>query len=153
MKRDPRLHDLSRDHHHALVLARQARLAAKGSDEEVDAQLEAARTKLEHDLLPHFRVEEQLLLPALEAAGCVDLAERIRVDHARLRDLLRDVQGHARERLRRFGQLLRDHVRFEEHELFPAAEEKLDADTLARVARVSATLESAQQRRACAVDD
>lgn len=151
VKRDPRLQDLSRDHHHALVLARQSRMAAKGTDDEVHAQLEAARAKLEHDLLPHFAVEEELLLPALEAAGCLDLTERTRVDHARLRDLLRDDQD-ARERLRRFGQLLRDHVRFEENELFPAAEGRLDAGTLTAVAERSASLESAERRRACAVD-
>lgn len=148
MKRDPRLQDLSRDHHHALVLARQSRVAAKGSDDEVRAQLASASEKLERDLLPHFAVEEDLLLPALDAAGCADLTERTRVDHARLRDLLA-AKGDPRERLKRFGQLLRDHVRFEENELFPAAETHLDAGTLAAVAEASAALESAERRRSC----
>jgi len=154
MKRDPRLQDLSRDHHHALVLARQSRIAAKGSDDDVHAQLEAARTKLERDLLPHFSVEEDLLLPALAAAGCAELVERTLADHSRLRELLRESDAvEGRETLRRFGQLLRDHVRFEENELFPAAEEHLDPGTLGAVAEASATLESAQRRRACTVDD
>jgi iron-sulfur cluster repair protein YtfE (RIC family) len=148
MKRDPRLQDLSRDHHHALVLARQSRMAAKGTDEEARAQLTATRTKLEHDLAPHFAVEEELLLPALEAAGCVELVARTRTDHDRLRELLRESEAiEDRERLRRFGQLLRDHVRFEENELFPAAEANLDAGTLTAVAERSAALDSAKRRR------
>jgi len=146
MKRDPRLQDLSRDHHHALVLARQARVAAKGTDDEVRAQLAAAQTKLEHELAPHFAVEEELLLPALEAAGCAQLVARTRSDHRRLEELL-ETPADEREHLRRFGELLRDHVRFEENELFPAAEERLDPATLAAVAQASAALESAQRRR------
>ncbi len=148
MKRDPRLQDLSRDHHHALVLARQSRAAAKGTDAGVRDQLAAARTKFELDLLPHFAVEEELLLPALEAAGCVELVDRTRADHERLKALLDASEpGDDRERLRRFGQLLRDHVRFEESELFPAAEERLDPGTLTAVAEASAALGSAKRRR------
>ena len=148
MERDPHLQDLSRDHHHALVLARQSRVAAKGTDDEVGAQSSAARTKFEHELAPHFDVEETLLLPALDAAGCTALTARIREEHERLRELLRhDDSGDERKRLRRFGELLRDHVRFEENELFPAAEEHLDAGTLAAVAQASAALDSAKRRR------
>lgn len=147
MKRDPRLHDLSRDHHHALVLARKSRSAGTGSEEEARALLTAAQTTLERDLLPHFAVEEELLLPALDAAGCADLTERTRADHARLEELLRS-GGGPRERLRRFGDLLGEHVRFEERELFPAAERLLGPGVLAAVREASAALESAQRRRA-----
>ncbi|MBO6934059.1 MAG: hemerythrin domain-containing protein [Deltaproteobacteria bacterium] len=149
MKRHPQLQDLSRDHHHALVLARQSRIAAKGSDDEVHARLVAAREKLERELAPHFAVEERLLLPALDDAGLGELAARTRTDHARLRELLRDDAPDERARLREFGELLRDHVRFEESELFPAAEATLDDATLTAVADASAALESAERRRAC----
>ena len=79
MKRDPRLHGLSSEHHHGLVLARrvaQARLEAASVRQRFDAELE-----------PHFQLEEEALLPALEAAGAVALAARTRREHAELRQL------------------------------------------------------------------
>jgi hypothetical protein len=41
---------------------------------------------------------------------------------------------------------LREHVRFEEHELFPAAERQLDQGALDAIARASNPLASARQR-------
>lgn len=138
MKRHPQLQGLSRDHHHALVLARRAaRTAANGSDAEVDAQWAAVAAAFEADLLPHFEVEEGHLLPPLEAAGLTDLVLRTQAEHTRLR-ALREPGGAPRERLAELGQLLAEHVRFEEGTLFPAAEEALGADALGAIAEASA---------------
>ncbi len=65
MKRHPSLADLSRDHHHALVLARKSLQAADGSDQEVNDAWETVCSDFAIDLQPHFDVEERLLLPAL----------------------------------------------------------------------------------------
>lgn len=148
MKRDPHLMDLSRDHHHALVLAREAMTAAeKGSDEDVARAWEAVAVGFETDLDPHFKVEERYLLPPMEAVGERAMAERTGEEHARLRALPTD-EGDSRDRLRRFGELLRDHVRFEENELFPRAEEVLTAEALVEVAEASAATEAALLREA-----
>ena len=88
MKRDPNLQDLSRDHHHALLLARRAERAAEtGSDDEVASMWESIAHSFDSDLGPHFEVEEQQLLPLLEAAGEHELVGRTRSDHERLRAL------------------------------------------------------------------
>ncbi len=87
------------------------------------------------DTAPHFAIEEALLLPALEAAGEPELAARTRREHAALRSLIADVTQPLEERMAQFGTLLRDHVRFEERELFPAIQEKVSDEVLDAVGR------------------
>ena len=125
MKRNPRLQGLSSDHHQGLVLARrvaQGHLAVGAVRERFDAELE-----------PHFEVEEEVLLPALEAAGEAVLAERTRRDHRALRGLLAGAERGEPGRLAEFAALLEQHIRFEERELFPAAEARLGEEQLDRV--------------------
>lgn len=125
MKRDPRLHGLSSEHHQGLVLARrlaQGRLDAGELRRRFDAELE-----------PHFRVEEDVLLPALETSGEAALVARTRRDHAELRALVEKAGGGDAAALARFAALLNEHIRFEERELFPAAEARVPGAILDRV--------------------
>jgi hypothetical protein len=125
MKRDPRLQGLSSDHHQGLVLARriaQGKLDATAVRQHFDAELE-----------PHFRAEEELMLPALEAAGESELVARTWGDHAALRAHLAAAEGGEAGRLEAFAALLDEHIRFEERELFPAAEARVPASALDRI--------------------
>ena len=142
MKRDPRLHGLSSEHHHALVLARRVGEQAAAWSRERGAEL-AARFGAE--LEPHFGVEEDLLLPALRAAGEDALASRTADEHARLRDAVaRAAEGDA-EAARAFAALLTEHVRFEERELFAACETKVPGPVLDAVrARAPGPRETAE---------
>ncbi|MBK8011756.1 MAG: hemerythrin domain-containing protein [Deltaproteobacteria bacterium] len=153
MKRDPHLLDLSRDHHHALVLARRAETtAADGTDDDVTSTWETIAEAFDADLAPHFEVEELYLLPPIDAAGEVELVRRTRSDHERLRSLLASADD-PRSRLREFGERLRQHVRFEEQELFPTAEATLDAAQLRAVANASAATATATPVERAAVRD
>ena len=137
MQRSPDLRALSREHHHALVLARRAvQAASRGSDQDVIATWSHIRTAFRQELAPHFAVEEVYLLPALVAAGAVELATRTRRDHDTLR-FLAAADDDPRARLAEFGVMLRQHVRFEERHLFPAAEAVLEPIRLAVVAHAS----------------
>jgi hemerythrin-like domain-containing protein len=134
MKRDPRLRGLSAEHHHALVLARRmARLAAGDAVDAGDAAAVGAR--FDRELEPHFRTEEELLLPALRAAGEAALAARTEADHAALRAAMAAARAGDGAALREFAARLEEHVRFEERELFPRCEERLADDVLDAVAR------------------
>ena len=125
MKRCPALRNLSSEHHQGLVLARRVKAAA-GTDGAVTAWNEA-RTRFFAELEPHFRFEEDRLLPALARAGEAGLARRTLDEHAGLRRLISE--GDARV-MAEFAGLLERHIRFEESELFEAAQRKLTAAEL-----------------------
>lgn len=146
MRRDPRLFALSTDHHHALVLARDAQRAGVGQYGRILTSVTArVREVFERELEPHFRIEEELLLPALEAIGEHALVARVRDDHAALR-LAQYAEGlDTEQRLVVFGTRLEAHVRFEERELFEVAQAKLGDAVLDALAARGAT------SRACAL--
>lgn len=126
MKRAPGLRDLSDDHHAALVLARRCKRASAASAGEV---WDRVREEFAGGLEPHFRIEEEHLLPALEAIGENALASRIRDDHRALR-ALRDSPVRSAALLLRFGELLESHVRYEEREVFESTQGRLPARVL-----------------------
>ena len=122
MKRHPALVSLSRDHHHALVIARQLRNAT------TQTASEATRAFLAHwdtEQKQHFRLEEELLLPAYAAHGAPDHPTVIRMllDHMLIRrDADRLANAPRLELLHDLGERLADHVQLEEHEVFPLIE-------------------------------
>lgn len=127
MKRHANLAPWSREHHHALVLANRAITATGDIVEQLLISLPQTFTR---ELEPHFRAEEDCLLPALRKAGQSDAVTRTFAEHAELRRLAGTLDTST---LVQFGRLLADHVRFEERELFPLAEKVLTADFLARL--------------------
>lgn len=105
MKRHPRLHRLSMEHHHSLVFVRHLRRGLESR--------EILRV-IDEVLMPHFLLEERLLLPALSRAGRADLAARALDEHAEIRLARGDPE--------RLANLIEAHIRFEERELFPVCE-------------------------------
>lgn len=135
MKRSPELRDLSEDHHHGLVLARKAKQAAAGGDGDavtrvwVEVEMQFAA-----ELAPHFLIEETLLAPGLETAGESALTKRLYDEHRALRACVRAGSGRTAADLERFGELLENHIRFEERELFEAAQKRLSPEALGAIA-------------------
>lgn len=79
MKRDPALVALSHDHHQALRVAQTLRRARSDTANEARAMFLTYRT--EHGD-PHFRAEEDILLPAFATHGDAHpLVARARCDH------------------------------------------------------------------------
>lgn len=127
MKRHPHFQDLSREHHSALKLARAARQAAASGDADETTRLARRVADLfATELEPHFRVEEQGILVELARAGRHPLVERTLDEHAELRRLAARMAAPDATMLLRFGDLLATHVRFEERELFEAAQAVMD---------------------------
>jgi hemerythrin-like domain-containing protein len=131
MKRHPALAPLSRDHHHALVLAQRLRRA--GAQDAAGA----AEAFVEHWMVQqrlHFRLEEEVLLPAYAAYGDPDHPAVVRtlVDHVRIRrDVERLAAGADLALLHELGERLAGHVRLEENELVPLVERTLPEPALA----------------------
>lgn len=120
MPRTGALLTLSREHHASLVMARAARKAAESGD---SAAYPAAMERIEAHwrtvLAAHFAQEEALVRLAEESLDAATVA-RFFAEHAELRRLVCGPCAlESAVRLRRFGDLLAAHVRFEERVLFP----------------------------------
>lgn len=88
-------------------------------------------------LVPHFAIEESLLLPALAALGKTEaeLAQRTLADHQFLAERVRLAVEHPdASTLMAFSERLVAHIRMEERELFPLCERKLSSEILDQVA-------------------
>ena len=130
MKRHPDLLQLSREHHGALKLARDARRAAASGDvREVAALAQRVAQVFPVEPDPHFRVEEQGILLLLGQAGQHALVARTLAEHAELRRLAQALATPDANSLLRFGDLLGAHVRFEKREVFEAAQAVRALDT------------------------
>ena len=81
MNRDIRLRELSRDHHHALVLARFIEAMCVRDCIEEDA-IAIVRERFTAEIAPHLLVVEDMLLAALEGLGVDDLVARTRTEPA-----------------------------------------------------------------------
>ncbi len=131
MKRHPDLLQLSREHYGALKLARDARrTAASGDAREVAALAQRVVQVFPVELDPHFCIEEQGILLLLAQAGQHALVARTLADHAELRRLVQVLATPDADSLLHFADLLGAHVRFEEREVFEAAQASLDTHAI-----------------------
>ena len=132
MKRDVRLRAFSRDHHHALVLARFiAAIDLRGA---LDAEVvKLVKERFEAEIVPHFDIEE-ILLRALDGRGVDELVRRTRDEHRRMLALVVAASTSDASPLCELSRLMTDHVRFEERELYPACETHLPTELLELVA-------------------
>jgi len=125
MNRHPALVPFSHDHHHELAHAHRLRKAADGDAAARLAAADAYVATFFSETVEHFRREEEELFPLyVRHAGTTALLERILREHMQLHGLARALRTEAEagdvapETLRSLGELLHDHVRVEERELF-----------------------------------
>ena len=144
MKRDRALVALSHDHHQALFQAQRMRRA---TPEDLDSVRHAALAFWMEDGSKHFRIEEEVLLPAFATVHdpADEAVARVLVDHVWIRA---QMTALAEERLdldevHALGECLDAHVRHEERVLFPMIERALDPDALAILGRQIAAAEEA----------
>ena len=136
MKRDAALVTLSHGHHQALVVAQKLRRAEPGTA--VTARSAFAAFWPVHGR-GHFRLEEEVLLPAYARHGDPHhpLVAQVLCDHVAIRQRAEAVLAEPASSvaaLRELGGLLAAHVRLEERQLFPLIEEAMPAPSLAAVA-------------------
>ena len=123
MPRAGALLELSRDHHAALVLGRDARRAAATSDCAIWLDTIArVEDYWRRSMADHFVEEERLIQLARERLD-PEAVGRILSEHTELRMLASGACSlEPRARLGRFGELLSAHVRYEERLFFPQLE-------------------------------
>lgn len=125
MKRATALVPLSREHHDALVFARRA-MAAASNMSMAKACRDNVLAMWDTTIASHLQTEEATLLPALIAAGAKDAATTAQTHHDELRRLTRCLREGDLSAIGPWGEAMRDHVHFEERELFPLAQRLLD---------------------------
>lgn len=134
MRRHEALQPLSREHFNGLLLCRNVLDAhAAGQIEEVRAAGARLVAAWPTELADHFDAEEHWLIPHLRDAALLDRLER---DHAVLRQCVAWLEKTERPEptlLVDLAGLLRDHIRWEERDLYPALEASIGADGLAEI--------------------
>jgi len=136
MKRSEFLQALSRGHHQGLYVALRLRRATSAS------AVEARRVFLEFwrtEGRQHFRVEEDVLLPAYARHRPVDdpAIVRVLIEHVDLRRRATEFEASdspSLAALHELGERLEQHIRHEERVLFPAIEAALPRAELSELA-------------------
>jgi len=135
--RHPALVPLSQDHQRELAHARRLLRAADAGPEQRLAVASAYADAFFAETVGHFRREEEILFPLyVRHAGSTPTLERILREHMQLHGLARALRAAAAageippQALRTLGELLHDHVRAEERELFEEIERVVPAAEL-----------------------
>jgi hemerythrin-like domain-containing protein len=148
MKRSEFLQVLSRGHHQGLFVALRLRRATPAS------AADARRAFIEFwqtEGRQHFRVEEELLLPAYARHRPVSepAVVRVLIDHVDLRRRAAELEAGESPSLtdvHELGERLEQHIRHEERVLFPAIEAALPDTELSGLTRALERAESPPRR-------
>jgi hypothetical protein len=137
-RRNDALIPLTHDHHHALAQARRLRDVSQLDD--VTEQRNLANDFVNFYFgraIRHFHEEEELFFaPLIDEPRAQEFVVRAVSDHLRLHALVRAVKRQLSDgaadsdTLGQISELLTDHVRFEEQQLFPLVEELVSEDDL-----------------------
>lgn len=140
MKRLAELVDLSREHHQSLKLARRCLDTLEtGNNEQIEHLCREIADQFDHTWERHFRHEEETIfqLTAAMSGRIRQLSEQLLAEHQRMRDMATRMKDGDCSPLQAFGELLRDHTRLEERELFPLVEKQFTPEQLARIREYS----------------
>ncbi len=142
-KRHPALVPLAREHHEALLFAvrlqqgRRALLRQWSHDPAVQAKLLAGFYR--SDLLRHFRAEENILFPLIDAhvPFLHSLVQTLRADHLWFHANVEAIESASAAELgtllEEFGKRLERHIRAEDRELFYEFERDASKDVLSQL--------------------
>ncbi|KGO89591.1 hemerythrin domain-containing protein [Flavobacterium suncheonense] len=132
LKRVKELQELSREHHHGLLLCWKIRAGFSKNIAPERIKKYADWFYTEH-LLPHFELEEEYVFPVLKEGH--ELVKKALIEHRRLRRLFSQ-KDHADKNLGLIEEELEAHIRFEERVLFPEIQKVATAEQLAKIAEV-----------------
>ena len=143
-KRRPSLVLLSQDHHHGLALALRLRqgdnaLLTNSWTHDRKEQAKHVQRFYNEELRWHFKAEEDALFPQRRkhVSASSSLIESLISQHRQLEVLVRRIGSSSgtqlEESLVSMGQLLEQHIRSEERELFPLFESTMPSDVAEQI--------------------
>ena len=130
IKRAEEMQGVSRDHHHALLLAWKIN---KGIDKNIDVQriTDYLHWFRDEHLLPHFEIEENLMFPVLGSTN--EKVKRALQDHYFLSQ--QSLTANNYQELAVFAEKLKEHIRFEERDLFQDIQAVATSGQLKQIAK------------------
>ena len=155
IQRHPGMQPFSRDHYVGLVHAQRLIKAAEGDAAARRGAIAAFLDAWDHEISAHFKDEERLLIPLMRQ----DDAGRLLREHEALRRMAREARDlrkqidPAASWVREAGERLRDHIRWEERELFGRIEAETDEAALAKLAEETGRIEASRPRNTCRDSD
>jgi hemerythrin-like domain-containing protein len=147
MKRHESLQELSRDHFFALVQAKDLKeIGMAGNHKKSIDIIEKFIDFWTNELQNHFREEEEILFPVFTVyEKNSDEIIQLLLEHLEIRSKIYDLNCSLEvgilpeiEFLNKLGNLLHDHIRFEEREFFPLAEQKIPEKVLFKLSKLFA---------------
>jgi len=133
MKRHPSLKKLSSDHHQGLVYSKKLISAAAKTEAEAEEIFVMFAKFFNGELQDHFTEEENHLTPYFINNP---LIERMQAEHKNMKaafEALNTGGSDLKAGLADLGEMLNDHIRFEEKELFPMIENTLSESELEEI--------------------
>lgn len=133
MKRNNNLKELSRDHHHGLLLGWKIKQGLKNQTPPQEI-FKYVLYFAKQALVPHFQQEEAYILSCLSKND--EYRIKVEREHLNVLELIHVMNNDATDQclLELAGQLEK-HIRFEERELFPYLEKKLSENELSTIGK------------------
>ncbi len=128
IKRSVQLAPLSREHHDGLLFAWKIKQGLENNTP-LEMLRKYSMWYWRHHIKPHFYQEEKILIPHMPADH--PMAIRLKEEHDHIRELVLGLDEQADKRsLQILCDLLNQHIRFEERELFGYLENLLSTEKL-----------------------
>ena len=135
VKRNEHIRKLSREHHFSLLFCWKIRQGLK-----TNVAMERVRKYVKYfwqqHLQPHFREEENILFAPIKDRQ----VQRAINEHKYIQSQIESLSDHSanneRKRLARIADIVDEHVRYEERELFPHLERKLSKEQLENIGKL-----------------
>jgi hemerythrin-like domain-containing protein len=140
MKRITQLQPLSNEHHQSLRLAKKCKdIIAKETDEVIKAFSLQLKDEFDAQWDNHFRTEEKTIFSVAEDKGkeISEICQQLKKEHQILENMVESISSGDYQLLHEFGQLLHDHTRLEERQLFPMVEDMFTQEELDNILKHS----------------
>lgn len=151
MKRINQLHPLSKEHHQSLVLAQKAIKASRSKNTDTISILCQKIINEYPDVWKvHFQIEEESIFQILleryngtntdsqqDEKEVVQLCKKLQQEHLTMNHYYEQMKAGNYTLLGKFGELLKQHTRTEERQLFPVLDNFLTQDELDKIYQTS----------------
>ena len=151
LKRHPSLRLFSRDHYVGLVQAQHLIKAAKQDAVTRRKVVAESVDAWDREIAGHFNDEERLLIDLMQE----DDRQRLLQDHRELMNLARQLRDQRQQVdpdpsiLTKAGEMLEEHIRWEERELFSRLQTQLQDEQLIQLQRQTEEIERKRPRNVC----